>query len=145
MFRDCAICVIWLNAICYVKQLHHFKVQFGEHFRNSYFTDKNVRVDNNESNAKMPIMLRLISALSNFTLIFQLINASSYFYVFFVRQTRRGSKKVRWCSISEWFFITKIVLLELLKFSWQNKIRIRHVSTNKWDPTCDVTKATNFH
>ena len=77
------------NEIYYVKQLHHFEVRFGEHFCNSYFTDKKVRVDNNKSNAKMPIMWRLFSRLSNVTLeiivqfyFFNTMNVSSYLDAF---------------------------------------------------------------
>ena len=81
--------VIWL-------QLHHFKVRFGEHFGNAYFTDKKVRVDNNENNSKMLIMLRSISQflklhyklLNNFT--FLTLRMRLVILMFFVRGVRRS-------------------------------------------------------
>ena len=56
---------------------------------------KKIRADNNENNAKMPIMLKPISEVSNITLqiivqfyIFNLMNASSSFDIFY--QGRKG-------------------------------------------------------
>ena len=110
MWHDC-------NVINNVKKLHHFKVRFGEHFGNSYFTEKKVSVDNNENNSKIPIMLRSIFTVSNVTLqivvqfyFFNPMNASSYLDVF-VRGARRRLEKVQWCCIFEYLFITKIVFL----------------------------------
>ena len=65
--------------------------------------------------------------------------------MFFIRGAHRSQEKVWWCCISEYLFITRIVFLELLKFSWKKKIRIKQVSTNKRDLICYVIKATNFH
>ena len=94
--RLCDMCDMWYgcNVIYYVKQLHHFKVRYGEQFGNFYFTDKKVRVDNNQNNSKMPIMLRSVDAVSNGTLqiivqfyFFNPLNASSYFNVFCQRSS----------------------------------------------------------
>ena len=72
----------------------------GKHFGNSCFTEENVRVDNNENNAKMSIMLRSISAVSDVTLqiivqfyFFYPINTSSYFDVFFFSEELTVVKK----------------------------------------------------
>ena len=70
--------VIWL-------QLHHFKVRFGEHFGNAYFTDKKVRVDNNENNSKMPCYVTLQIIVQFY--FFKPMNASSYFDVFCQRSS----------------------------------------------------------
>ena len=67
-----------------------FKAPFGEHFRISYFSDKKVRVDNNENYAKNTYHVKPISNVSNVTLqitvqfyFFNSVNVNSSFHIFF--------------------------------------------------------------
>ena len=135
------------SVIYYVKKLHYFKVRFGKHLRNSYFTDKKARVDNKQNNTKMPIMLRSVPALSNVALqrivqfyFFNSMNACSCLNVF----CQRSLPQLRKSLMKQYFSIVFYYKESFWNFySFPGKIR--QVSSNKKDLICYAIKATNFH